>query len=232
MPLVRFTIYNRYDAALYPLTGYSLPFEIFKYIADFSSVSNDISDKKVVWDFGDGTTSTDLTGSHYYKYPGTYPVTLTVFNSSGYTSVSTVVSSITISNLINDAIILTTNSDLELRSGNISKPIYLTRYNSWQTSVTGSNVFINLAVSGNRSPYYSSDEYYSDPYSHLIPSSKFVINTPEGLTIVDKVSTTNTPIYAAMSGTSIVMSMSATATNYFAGTSGAATFYYVEDYKI
>ena len=37
----------------------------------------------VLWDFGDGTTSTDLYAKHYYDRPGTYYATLTVFNNHG-----------------------------------------------------------------------------------------------------------------------------------------------------
>ena len=37
----------------------------------------------VLWDFGDGTTSTNTYATHYYGQPGTYTATLTVFNNSG-----------------------------------------------------------------------------------------------------------------------------------------------------
>ncbi len=37
----------------------------------------------VLWDFGDGTMSTDLYSTHYYSDPGTYTATLTVFNNHG-----------------------------------------------------------------------------------------------------------------------------------------------------
>ena len=37
----------------------------------------------VLWDFGDGTTSTDLYSTHYYSQPGSYTATLTVFNNYG-----------------------------------------------------------------------------------------------------------------------------------------------------
>ena len=37
----------------------------------------------VLWDFGDGTTSTNTYATHYYGQPGTYVVKLTVFNNHG-----------------------------------------------------------------------------------------------------------------------------------------------------
>ena len=37
----------------------------------------------VLWDFGDGKVSTNLTEAHFYSEPGTYTVTLTVYNDYG-----------------------------------------------------------------------------------------------------------------------------------------------------
>lgn len=37
----------------------------------------------VLWDFGDGTTSTNTYVTHYYSQPGTYTATLTVYNNYG-----------------------------------------------------------------------------------------------------------------------------------------------------
>ena len=36
-----------------------------------------------LWDFGDGSTSSNLYSTHYYAQPGTYTATLTVFNNYG-----------------------------------------------------------------------------------------------------------------------------------------------------
>ncbi len=44
---------------------------------------------QVVWDFGDGSTSTDLYTSYIYDTPGTYTITLTATNSCGNDSVVT-----------------------------------------------------------------------------------------------------------------------------------------------
>lgn len=232
MPDVAFTIYNRVQTELYPMTGYSLPFEIFKFLPNFSSVPTYISDKKVVWNFGDGTISSNLSGFHYYKYPGVYPVTLTVFDSAGNSSVSTVLSTIKVYNFINDAIILTTNAVLNQDSGAVNQPIFLTRYNSWQTSISGDNRVIKLAVSGNKSQFFNQEEYNANPYSHLYPSSKFVLSAADGYTVIDAVTTTNVDLYATplSSGEVTVSTVSADGSSY-AGSKGEATFFYVEDFK-
>jgi gliding motility-associated-like protein len=42
-----------------------------------------------LWNFGDGSTSNIINPSHFYTYPGTYTVTLTITGPSGCTSVKT-----------------------------------------------------------------------------------------------------------------------------------------------
>lgn len=229
---VGFKIFNRNNVGFYPMSGYSLPFEVFTFKPDFSTTQNYISDKKVIWNFGDNTLSNDLTATHYYSYPGTYPVTLTVFTSTGDGIQSSVLSAIKIANYINDVIILTTEEILEQRSGEDTNPIFVTRYNSWQTSLSGKNTVLSLSVSGNRSPYATSKEYYTDKNIHFKPTARFATNTDLGLTVVDDISTTNTFIYASPNGDSISLSLSSGYGAYLAGSSGTAVFYYIEDYKI
>jgi PKD repeat protein len=230
---VQFNIFNRFGVEVLPMSGYSLPFEIFTFKADFSTVGNYISDKKVIWNFGDGTLSNELTGFHSYKYPGTYPVTLTVFTSTGDGTLSTYTSAINISNYINDCIILTTLGTPIIQSGNTNIPILVTRYNSYQTSISGIANTLNLAVSGNKSQYFTSLEYYKDKNVQYKSIARFLQDSPLGLTVVDEVVTTNDPMYVSTtSGSDITLLSKPTYGSFFAGTSGIAVFYYTEDYKL
>lgn len=227
-----FNIYNRLNLEVKPMTGYSLPFELFKFVPNLDNTPANISNKKVIWNFGDNTTSTDLTAFHYYTYPGTFPVSLTVFTSQGDGIISTYLSAVKVSNYINDVILLTTNNIPIQRSGQDNNPIYLTRYNSYQTSISEKNTVIMLSVSGNYAPFFTAREYYSDKNSHLYISSKFAVNTDLGFTVVDSVSTTNDVIYASPSGSAIILSLTGTYDSVVAGTSGHALFYYIEDYNL
>ena len=217
-----FHIFNRSNTELFPITGYSLPFEIFRFVPDFSTAPTNISNKKVLWDFGDGTTSSQLTAYHNYQYPGNYTIQLTyfqVFNNQIYPSVSPLLSTIAIANYLPDTLILTVSAPLVQSSGESNLPIYLTRYNSYNTSL--SNFSIKLSVSGNQSPYYNSNTYYSNKFSHLYSSSKFVVSGADGFTVVDYLKTNSIPVYTTVNGVS-----------YFVGSSGTATFYYVEDFNL
>jgi PKD repeat protein len=196
-------------------------FNTFKFSTDFTSITAGISDKKVVWNFGDGTTSAELTATHWYKYPGTYLVQLNLFDQFGQGTQNSYVSSIAIYNYIPDTIIISSTVQPILTSGEAVTQLFLTRYNSWQMSSSAENTVINLTVSGNQSPFYSASAYNSDKFAHLKSSSRFALSSTFGLTVVDQVSTTNNPIFLLVNGT-----------NYLVGTSGVSSFYYIEDSKI
>jgi PKD repeat protein len=51
-----------------------------------SEVSGGFAPYHYQWDFGDGTTSTDVSPGHSYKDAGSYPVTLKVTDDKGYTN--------------------------------------------------------------------------------------------------------------------------------------------------
>jgi len=229
---VEYHIYNRLNQEAKPASGYCLPFDTFTFVPDFTNTNIIISNKKVIWDFGDGTTSTVLSSSHYYSYPGNYPVTLTVFDSGGNTSTSTYMSAVKVYNAVEDAVILTTDSNLVLKSGQNNGVIYVTRYNSSATSISGANTIITLSVSGNKAPFYDAEMYDADKYAHLKSLARFAIDTPLGLTVVDSVTTTNIPLYALPStvNTSITLTNSSVSNTYYAGSSGTASFFYVEDF--
>jgi len=58
------------------------------------------SDERILWDFGDGTTSTSLCASHSYLFPGDYTVSLYVYKGEGQAVTSTYKSTVTVKNFI------------------------------------------------------------------------------------------------------------------------------------
>ena len=79
------TLYAMWEGNLHFTSDPSAAMNVTKsadgtYIFD-ASPSQDYT--TVLWDFGDGNTSTNLTEAHYYSEPGTYTVKLTVYNDYG-----------------------------------------------------------------------------------------------------------------------------------------------------
>lgn len=84
------TLYAMWEGNLYFTSDPSASMNVTRssdgsYIFD-ASPSQDFT--TVLWDFGDGSTSTKLTEAHYFANPGTYTVKLTVYNDVGSDTVT------------------------------------------------------------------------------------------------------------------------------------------------
>ena len=71
------------------------PFAIPKVVKDGATISFDASGSRnftrVSWNFGDGTTSDKVSGTHVFAETGTYVVELTVYNGTEYNTAQTMV---------------------------------------------------------------------------------------------------------------------------------------------
>ena len=99
------------------------------------------SQYQIYWDLGDGTKIVGPSASHYYKWPGVYRVTASVYDSFGNvyllsTFKDTNTNTVTALNVLPDMILfdnLTTNEEgiYLLPAGQLSKPLSIKRVNSW-----------------------------------------------------------------------------------------------------
>jgi len=138
--------------------------------------SNDL----IVWDFGDGTTYTGSSATHFYTYPNIYNVNATIFDKDGDAQILSLGTPLTAKNVFPDLIYLhpinPEGYSYFLQSGKPSNQIIVTRYNSWQNEKFSkeNDYTINLYVSGSRSDYVTLSSYYSNKYSHLRAYHGFV----------------------------------------------------------
>ena len=77
---------NSITMTVYPLAVSSFTFTVNQLDYTFTSTSTNAT--SYLWDFGDGTTSTAQNPTHTFPGPGSYNVTLTVYNSCGYNTTS------------------------------------------------------------------------------------------------------------------------------------------------
>jgi len=140
---------------------------------------------RLVWDFGDGTTTTAYSASKHYTFPGTYNVNLIIYDCDTNAKISTFEKSIVIKDYIpfthkiningrvitedgnpmisedGDQIIFDIIDDLKFKVGSIEGPIIFTGYFPPYQSV--SNIF--YSVSGSNSINYWN--LSSDKFNHL-----------------------------------------------------------------
>lgn len=226
------------------IPGFSNELYTFRIFPDFSGTDlNGISASPLVnsyryfIDLGDGTISTDLTASHYYKYPGEYKITLVAVDSASNFYSAVVRPTITINNVIPDKLFLTYQSGSSALNSTLENPLILTRFNSYQSwsSVSADGGYsVYLSVSGNQSETVASETYYSDANAHLKRFSGFIQIQDDGQgLVVDKIKTNNDFIYGKLnvvtSDPPYFLYNKREEGTVFLGTSGSATFYYYED---
>lgn len=221
-------------------TTYTLPNTPLTFTPDFNTYNPQVlSNQYIVWDFGDDTYSTDITATHQYKTPGKYTISVRLVKNDGTGETSSVQKQITAYDFVSDFITVSSTGFTALSAGVYSPPINIFRYNSWQTynDVDGVYTIIPFA-SGGRSNRYDVYTYSRQPYSHLIPTNRFVVReyiaaiSAYDDIIVDRLTTTTTEIYVDLDVTnkSYTVLTEPTSTSVFAGTSGTATVYFVDDY--
>lgn len=198
------------------------------------------SDERILWDFGDGTTSTSLCATHAYLFPGKYNVQLYVYGDRGQAYTSSYTATVEVKNFITDTIALSSKSSYIQEAGSVGHPggISIIRYNSWQSynALSGKNYTINLFASGANSSFFDLEQYNSEKYSHLELSYKFfdkqynnTSNTYNYVPINSIQTKNNTLLYAKVSGNDLVLCDSFDEGGSFVGTKGIANVYFGSD---
>ena len=231
------TLYANFDVYNYKgttsLTGYALPGNAFTCVADLTGAELPVSLKNVTWDFGDGYQTNELTPSHVYTWPGTYTISLVVYNASGDAAFSTVTQTVSVFDLLDNELYADCGSTyFQVPAGNYA-PFTITRHNSWQTysALSATGYTVNLYVSGSADPVVDLNLYYNDAWSHLKRNSIFFQKntTQAGVEYVpvSAVTTIDTLIYAKQDvNQNYVLCESTDAGALFVGTTGYAVPYF------
>lgn len=212
-----------------PLTSYTNTF----YVPD----TNDYSNTKVRWDFGDGTYQISPTGVHYYKWPGQYSVKMYLINENGESYLNSYVANVTIRNFIEDKWQFAKEPHfiIDIPAGRLSDKLTIDRTNSWQNynMLSATGYTFKLYASGSGTYYYNAANYYNDKWAHLKKFFKFVdrqvVNGELQNVIIDQVKTSNTEIFVKIFGNNILICDKNDDGAIFVGTSGFADFYYTDD---
>ena len=212
------------------LSSYTLPFTNFFFRPEFNQ-EGARANTRVLWDFGDGSSSEALTGQHYYNLPGVYNVTCHFYNRQG--NVTTDIETVTAINFINNNLTVSTvASSVTLTASKINTPITVTRFNSYQVQ---NSSFISIVpfASGAEDNYYDTN-LVNAYYGHLYPFSSFyqllptAKNTSEFVE-VSSLTTSNDNLYYRLSGAAIVRCNSTDSGSVYCGSSGTATAYFKGD---
>lgn len=221
-------------------SGYTLPITPFTFIPKFDAGDGyAVSNTRIIWDFGDGTLSRDITATHHFKIPGTYSVKCYFYGASGIGYESSFVQNILVKDFISDTLVLSAKKNSIIRSSRYECPFLISRFNSWQTykSLSSEGASILLEVSGNSSPILDIENYYQDKYAHLKASARFLtLDYNEALSTYDPIpvksvkTRNNADIYVKLdSSNNITFCKKDDDGSVLAGTSGQRLIYYTDD---
>lgn len=219
-------------------SGYTLPITPFTFVPIFDDgTSIDYSNYRILWDFGDGTTSEAVTAVHNFKYPAWYNVKCYVLGKNGNGYESSFSQSILVKDFISDTLVLSGYNN-KTETGTLQNPFTVVRFNSWQSYpiLSSYGYTINLNVSGNNAPFLDTSKYNKDKWGHLKPSARFetfVLNNiteKEERTPVNSLQTEfNTELYVKNLNNELIFCDKNDLGSCFAGTSGKKLFYYIDD---
>ena len=232
--------YIKNYTGMYSTSSYSLSITPFTFIpTGLTDIGKQYSNKKLLWDFGDSTTSKSVTATHWYSLPGTYTITLYLIDALGNGVTDSFKQTVDVYDIIPDNFTVTTSSYWVNIASHFDNYFTITRFNSWRNydKFVVDGYKFNLYAENTNAPLLNVDSYNSETYSHLLPYSGFFqrlwntyINDYEKIP-VESVITTSTELYYKLSGSNVVKCSSVDDGSCFAGTSGTADIYFVDDFS-
>lgn len=217
---------------------FALPFTPLYFTPNLNDGIEDfVSNKRLVWNFGDGTTVESVTASHAYDKPGRYKVTCYLYDREGTGYFDTFSSKVDIKDYIEDTLDISVSSSLSSTlsadTGQLENPITVDRYNSYRSLEPGIPSIVAYSSAGTDNDYFRNG-YSNETYGHLKPYSSFVQKLTSGEVVenieVDSIITEDTPIYIKLSSTEIVQTTKTDPDAFYAGLTGTADVYFKSDY--
>jgi len=215
--------------------SYNLPFTPLNFIPNLDDGIEDfISNKRIVWDFGDGTTTEAVTASHVFEKPGRYKVSCYLYDRDGTGYYDTFHAKVDIKDFIADRLTVTTDDNLTTATGQLSTPIHVNRYNSSRTALAGIPTIVAHASGADIDKDYFNTGLSEQTYGHLLPYTAFMqqLSTNNILETVEvaTIETSDENLYVKLSGDDIVYTTEEDPDAVFAGLSGWATVYFKSDF--
>jgi hypothetical protein len=211
------------------LSSFSLSATPLVFVADLPIDAQN----KVLWSFGDGTTSDAISASKHYTYPGQYTVNLFVYDCFGNVRVSSFSQTVTILDYFPLTFTIdrsdSSYSVLTAVRGQITGPLtFRAQYPLYQDAV---DIFYNFHVAQETSYYnISAQQYahlqnfncmYDRTYNYYLSSYQFQE--------IDKIAITPIPIFAKIVGEQIITCDKLDVGAFFVGLSGQTDAYLKSD---
>ena len=161
------------------VNGYTGDVSIFTFrVGDLplgEGLGSSLSNTKISWDMGDGNSYNTPEVTHSYKFPGTYNVECTIFDSDMDPHKTLRDIKVVVKDYYPTDVVWTVNSQ-QLTAGKPSNELTIARYNSWQHHKDTSKYMVSMYASGSKSTYIARKQFDNDKYSHFAKPALQVTN--------------------------------------------------------
>lgn len=184
---------------------------------------------RIMWNFGDGTTSKSFSASKFYTFPGKYTVQMVVYGCDNNAEISTVTKTITVYDFLPYTLNVSGMSSLEFPIGQITGPLQVeATYPPYQAPTN-----IYFSVSGSTSQNYwniSTEKYghlnnfyamYESSYNHYLSAYQYIP--------IEYISPNVSFVYGKVSNGSVVECLSSDVDSFFIGIRGTNDVYFKDD---
>lgn len=222
----------------YTASTFALPFTPLTFIPTFSDIEGLFSNRRIVWDFGDGTVVEAVTATHTYLEPGRYVASCYFYNDIGESYFNSFTQNIDVYNYVPDNILISApnTTSIVLTAGKYTDPFLITTSTSWQYYKEDRNKPVTVIgrLSGNTIFDYFNNNLQSIPYSHLYPYSSLYLSVTsrDGRTEFVEVSSFEArteDIFIKLDQNNIIRTSGSDPESFFCGTTGFEYVYYKDD---
>lgn len=231
-------------------SSYALPFCYFSFLPrlETSTLLNEVGDqvsmsdstrlsnRRIVWDYGDGTSSESMTGRHSYTQPGRYKVACYLYDRAGESYYDIFSQLVDVLDYVPNSITLSASNTISktITAGRIEDPILVTRSTSWQYYDNDPTKQISIVtfISGSKSTdYYNLNNAH---YAHLPPShSTYLLltgsNNETEFVEVSSFTIEGESIYTKLSNNEIIETNAYDTEGFFSGNVGSRLVYTKDD---
>lgn len=213
------------------LSSYALPQTYFTFFPKTSSYEY----SKILWDFGDGTISEDISAKKYYRNPGEYKVSLVIYDCESNANVSTYTKTLSIQDFIPHTFTInfedaSWNNTIQIKNGVIGGPFIINAY----TPINKKAVDIYYNVTNNTDSAYYYD-INGNKYAHLLENyclfDKIWNNSIKNYQFseIDKISLDYDNLYARIKNNTIQNCSKTDEGSFLVGLSATKDVFYKDD---
>lgn len=191
---------------------------------------------KILWNFGDGTTSDQISATKWYNTPGNYTVSMVLYDCFLNSSESTIKKTVTISEYIPHTFKIEFEDpnlydSVVWKNGRINGPIKFKATNP--IGRPPSNIYYSVSSNNNSTNYYKINK---EPFSHLSgyhsifeQKYNYYLKSPQFVEI-PKIDLTYKEIYAKIQNNDIIISTKNDESSFLVGLSAEKNLYFKNDF--